>query len=229
MAEEESYPKLISLAVHELRTPVGVVSGYLRMLALDKESPLSERQRRMVDEANKSCTRLVALLAELSEVSKLDDGTLAIVPRALDLFPLIADVASGTQEPEDRGVRVEVVGRAEGATIRGDVDRLRTAFGAIFAAIVREKPGPAVVQVDRRIIGTGTERSAVVIVAERADAQAAYEAATTPFDEKRGGVGLSLPLARRVIEAHGGRLWSPALPDRRAAKSIALVSLPLQT
>jgi len=43
MASEESYPKLISLAVHELRSPASVVSGYLRMLQRDTETPLSDR------------------------------------------------------------------------------------------------------------------------------------------------------------------------------------------
>ena len=74
MASEESYPKLLSLAVHELRTPASVVGGYLRMLQRDTETPLSDRQRKMVDEAEKSCARLVALIAELSEVGKIDAG-----------------------------------------------------------------------------------------------------------------------------------------------------------
>jgi len=55
MAAEESYPKLISLAVHELRAPASVVGGYLRMLQRDTESPLTDRQRQIVDQAEKSC------------------------------------------------------------------------------------------------------------------------------------------------------------------------------
>src|SRR5918912_1241470 len=54
----ENYPQLLSLAVHELRTPASVVGGYLRMLQRDTEPAMSERQRRMIDEAEKSCQRL---------------------------------------------------------------------------------------------------------------------------------------------------------------------------
>ena len=55
------YPPLLSLAVHEFRTPRQVVGGYLRMLQRDGGGPLTDRQRHMIDEAEKSCARLVAL------------------------------------------------------------------------------------------------------------------------------------------------------------------------
>jgi signal transduction histidine kinase len=44
-----------------------------------------------------------------------------------------------------------------------------------------------------------------------------------PFDEKRGGLGLAVPLARRVIEKHGGRVVS----SENQGRSIAIVTLPL--
>ena len=151
MATEDSSTKLISLAVHELRTPVGVVGGYLRMLQRDPATPLDDRQRKMVDEAEKACVRLVALIGALGEIAKFDEG----------LLPLC------------------------------------------------------------------TRTSAVVVVAEEAGVQAAYDAPAGAFDEKRGGLGLSLPFARRVIEAHGGRLWSPDLRDPGAARGAALIAFPL--
>jgi signal transduction histidine kinase len=232
---EESYPRLISLAVHELRTPASVVAGYLRMLQRDTDEPLGERQRKMVDEAEKSCARLVALIAALSEVAKLDEGVVAMSNADTDLFPLVADVADSVHEAADRDVRLEIRGNPSGAIIRGDEQRLRSAFSAIFHAILRETVGPGTVVVDRRIEMDSKPSSAVVIVAEAAAVQAAYTAPIGPFDEKRGGVGLSLPIARRVIEAHRGRLWSPAgressasSPfDHRAARATALVAIPL--
>jgi signal transduction histidine kinase len=229
MASEESYPKLISLAVHELRSPASVVSGYLRMLQRDTETPLSERQRKMVDEAEKSCTRLVALISALSEVGKIDDGLITMSPRKTDVFSLVAEVAKSVHESGEREVLLEVRGQTGGAVMAGDEDRLRTAFGAIFHAILREKAGPCTVIADRRLVNDGARSSAVIVVAEEAGVQTAYDAPAVSFDEKRGGVGLSLAIARRVIEAHGGRIWSPDLPDARDARSTALIALPLES
>jgi signal transduction histidine kinase len=220
-----AYARLLSLAVHELRTPASVVGGYLRMLQRDSESALTERQRKMIDEAEKSCARMVALIAEMSEVSKLDSGAVALGRERLDLFPLVVDVANGVHESGERDVRLEVRGEGSGASVLGDRARLASAFDAVFRAILREQPSSCTVVVDRRVQRNGGRpNAAVVVVAADARVQAAYEANPGVFDEKRGGMGLALPLARRVIERHGGRIWAPVDAEERGA---AIVSIPL--
>ena len=114
----------------------------------------------------------------------------------------------------------------------GDAPRLRTAFDAIFRAILREKPGPSTVVAERRFATRDGHRCAVVVVADDGCVQEAYGREPAPFDEGRGGLGLSLPLARRVIEGHGGRMWSPANignPDNPdpIARGSAIISFPL--
>src|SRR5579862_613195 len=145
MASEESYPDLISLAAHELRTPANVVWGYLRMLQGDSTPAFGERQRHMIDEAEKSCARLAELMAELSELGKLDRGQIAMARRPVDLFGLVGEAAGAVREAEERGVRLEVRGASGGAVIEGDPDRLRAAMSAIFRAILREQPGPCTI------------------------------------------------------------------------------------
>jgi signal transduction histidine kinase len=52
------FARTLSLTVHELRTPVTVVSGYLRMLLKEQGGPLTEKQRKMLEEAERSCGRI---------------------------------------------------------------------------------------------------------------------------------------------------------------------------
>jgi len=68
----KAYADLLSLAVHEFRNPANVVIGYLRMLQRDVQPPLDERQKKLVDEAAKSTARIIEMIAEMSEISKLD-------------------------------------------------------------------------------------------------------------------------------------------------------------
>ena len=171
---------------------------------------MSERQRRMIDEAEKSCARLVAIVAELSDVGKLDSGAVKFTKQPLDLFPLMEKVAELVHEAIDRDVRLTLTGLSDGAHMTGDTTRLRAAFDAIFRAILREKPGPTIVVAERRLVTLDGQPHAVLIVADQERVQEAYDRDPGPFDDMRGGLGLALPLARRVIEGHGGSLWSPA-------------------
>jgi len=232
-SSDNAYPPLISLAVHEFRTPASIVGGYLRMLQKDQEPPMSERQRRMIDEAEKSCARLVAIVAELSDIGKLDSGAIRLAQQPLDFFALLEQMADLVHEGSDRDVKLRLSGPSEGARLTGDVTRLRTAIDGIFRAILREKPGPATVVAERRLDTRDGRPCAVLIVADDGCVQEAYARDAASFDEARGGLGLALPLARRVIEGHGGRLWSPVstsgVPDSPdpIARGSAILSFPL--
>ena len=61
------WPKLLSLAVHEFRTPITVVAGYIRMVLKERAGPISDQQRKLLEEAEKSCGRLSALVTEMSD------------------------------------------------------------------------------------------------------------------------------------------------------------------
>ncbi|HJZ74208.1 MAG TPA: HAMP domain-containing sensor histidine kinase [Vicinamibacterales bacterium] len=224
-----AYSRLLSLAVHEFRTPASVVSGYLRMLERDRDPSLTERQRKMVEEAEKSCARIIAIVNELSDIGKLDGGLISLSRQPIDAFTLVGEVAELVQEARAREVHLKVTGDDRGASMSGDAPRLRAAFEGIFRAILREKAGPCIIVADRRIVTREGRTCAIVIISEEASVQDAYEREPAPFDEKRGGLGLALPLARRVIEGHDGRLWSPKpiRDDDPLRLGSAIVSLPI--
>ena len=120
-------------------------------------------------------------------------------------------------------LRVTEAGPPDGAPMSGDPARLQTAFQAIFRAILREQAGPATVVAERRRETVDGEPGAVVIVAVEGSVQEAYDGASGPFDDRRGGLGLALPLARRVIEGRRGRMRSPASASTASANADSLV------
>src|SRR5262245_64465814 len=85
------WPKLLSLTTHEFRTPMTVVAGYIRMLLKERAGPVPDQQRRLLEEAEKSCARLSALLGEVSELSALEGGTATFNRAAVDLNAVMSE------------------------------------------------------------------------------------------------------------------------------------------
>src|SRR5688572_31266690 len=101
MADAPDWPKVLSLAVHEFRTPLTVVAGYLRMLSTDRVGPLSDSQRRVIDEAERSCGRLSSLLSEVSEVAHFHQGRLTFMRSPVALSRLMQAMET-TPAPDGR-------------------------------------------------------------------------------------------------------------------------------
>lgn len=223
------FPRAMSLAVHELRTPVTVVQGYLRMVLREQAGPLTEKQRKMLEEADRSCARIGTLVSEMSELGKLESQQAALGSTDLDLAALAVEVASNMQEGKDRDVRLDVRGADRPLMVAGDRTRLAAVLSALMHAALRERATPGVIAVHCGTVADGGRSWAVVAIGEDAVTAPLLDAARStppPFDEWRGGLGLALPIGRRVIEAHGGALWS--LPGD-APRAGSAFRLPLQT
>jgi signal transduction histidine kinase len=226
----ETLAKLMSLAVHEFRTPVAVVSGYLRMLLRHFGENLSEQQRKLLQESEKSCGSLATLLSELSELGQMEDGRLALRRDPIPLFALLKQVAEGVHEAEDRGVSLVVRDGGREAVVLGDRDRLSAALTSLLAATLRERAEAGIVVAACALAKGSTREQAVIAIGDGEDAERLAAGGDTvsddPFDEYRGGMGFKLPIAARIVAAHGGRVSSPVAA--RGRLSIVL-SLPVAT
>jgi two-component system sensor histidine kinase BaeS len=206
--------------VHEFRTPLTVVSGYLRMLLKERAGAITDQQRRLLEEAEKSCGRLAALVAEVSELSNLEGGTLTYNRQQTDLRAAIRTAAAQLPPLPDRDVPLDLQLADGPAMLDGDPVRLVQAFSALLAALRRE-----IVTEDPLTVRetTAPDGGFEFLVGDSDALDALAGTGERPvFDEWRGGVGLSLAVARRLIEAHGGRL--SGAPGGR--KSGARVTLP---
>lgn len=216
------WPKLLSLAVHEFRTPITVVAGYIRMLLKDRAGPISDQQRKLLEEAEKSCGRLSALVAEMSDLSNLEGGTAALNRSTVDLRTLLEEAIAALPPMPDREVTVELQS-GDGATVHGDATRLRAAMTALIIALRRELVTTDRLLVQLRNADVDGTPSVVITFGDEEQLrgiEAADASALPRFDEWRGGSGLSLAVARRVIGQHGGALFGPPGDGRAGAIAV---------
>jgi signal transduction histidine kinase len=179
----------------------------------------------MLEEAERSCGRIGGLVAEMSELGKLEGGDVSLARQEFDLAALLVELASEMHEGEDRGVRLELRGAQQPLYVTGDRTRLSAALKALMHSVLRERGEPGVIVVNCAVDTDATPASAVVAIGD----ESLISSLVSPshgFDEWRGGLGMSLPVARRVIEAHGGRIWSLDGSQSRAASALRI---PLRT
>ena len=206
--------EFLSIAAHELRTPLSAVQLQLQSL-LEGPQGIDPRIRKKVERACRSGDRLVALVDTLLDVSRIATGSLTLAPSSFDLVAAVRDVVERFGEHAEQAASVVTVRSA--GPVTGTWDRLRIeqvvtnllgnslkyAAGTPVELTVREDGRDAVLTVSDK--GPGIPES------ERERIFGRFERAA----EIRhfGGLGLGLYVARQIVEAHGGEIAiAPARP-----------------
>ncbi|HYD42559.1 MAG TPA: MEDS domain-containing protein [Anaeromyxobacter sp.] len=217
----------LAVASHELRTPLSALRLSVAALvrAADQGVSSDDDARRRLARAEAQCHRLVRLVETLLDVTRVRSGQLALALDDVDLAALAGDVL------DRMGDTLVAAGccpllRAD-APVRGRWDRVRLeqvltnllqnaaryAGGGPVEVEVRALHGAAVVTVRDHGPGISPARRARLFEAfERIDR-----------DDRRGGLGLGLWIAKRVVEAHGGRI---ELRDAPGGGCAFVVTLP---
>ena len=144
---DPKWDRLLSLTVHEFRTPITVLAGYVRMLLKDRAGPLSPEQRRLLEETEKSCGRLSALIAEMGDLSNLEAGTVTLNRGSVLVSALLSEAIASLPPIPDREIPIVVDVIDDAARVQGDPVRLRNALASVLGALRRE-----VVSSDRLVV-----------------------------------------------------------------------------
>jgi signal transduction histidine kinase len=193
-------PGLLSLLSHELRAPLGVMRGYLRLLD-QQDAPFSAQQRQAIAAALRASDRAAELLAQASTLAQLGRGEAVFNFEEVAVEPLLAAAVDAVELPTDPAVGLQLAA-IPSATVTADEALLRSAMVSLLGAAVRAQPRDTTLVVRARI-EEGSDGEEIIVSAAPTTAQALEEA---ELNLSRGGLGLDLPIARHLIAAHRGRV-----------------------
>ncbi|MDE8652581.1 sensor histidine kinase [Novosphingobium album (ex Liu et al. 2023)] len=217
---------------YELRTPLTSIGGFAELLQAGVGCELDENGRDYVQAILNSAARLGEQIESILDLSQSEAGLLPLALEDIELMPLVKAVVEERAAPiRQCGLTLDLQGNGLVGTIRGDRRRLARALGHLVDNAISATPrgGRILVQVTRERHGTGDVAQIVVSdngagMDERALARAldgVKVSADGKTIERRQGLGL--PLARQLIEAHGGTLRLMSEPGQGTA---AIVELP---
>jgi signal transduction histidine kinase len=193
---------------HELRTPLTSVKEATHLLLDRVQGPLTAKQARLVDIIAASSDRLLRLVNQVLELSRLRARLLPIERRAVDMEKVVVRALEELRpQVEDKGL---VLGRATSGSdfaLQGDEDRLLRVVVNLVGNAIKFTPHGAAVTVGLADLGPELE-----IAVE--DTGIGIPATDLPriFDpykqahRGRGGSGLGLAIVKGLVEAHGGRI-----------------------
>ena len=212
--------EFVSAVSHELRSPLTTITGALDIVLSEYAGRLSDKQRRYVDLARDSCTRLNQIVDDFLDVARSERGRIAMNLTPILLDELGREVVERFRVPA-QARKIRVLTNTEGGSMRiiGDPDRLTQVLNNLLSNAVKFTPEGGVIEVE--IFGPSVASSHVGVSVYNNGAPIPHDARERIFekferlegtDRQVGGTGLGLAISRAIIEAHGGRIWleSPA-------------------
>lgn len=202
---------LLSTISHELRTPLTLIRTSIGLL-LDTD-PDAEMQQRLLRNIKQSTDRMHLLVTDLLDLARMRGDRLDLQVRSVDLGELISGAVSLMRPLSDEhGQQIDVALPEPPPVIPGDYRRLERVLLNLLGNAIK------FARADSRIaITVGEDARAVTVAVQDSGPGIPTEALPHLFDQfftartsstsHNIGAGLGLPIAKGIVEAHGGRIW----------------------
>ena len=221
----------LASAAHELKTPLAVIKGYYDLLLTSSLGRLSEKQRDILEESKESCERLVRLVSMFLNYSALESGKLVLQLRENDLRDCLDELSKRWLEAFQRkGVRLDTSFDPSIPNFRFDYQKVQQAAANLLDNALKHTPAGGCVTLralphfwERRVSEASPPQERRRFRLPRPNSVEVSVADTGPgiapehhqeifedfvrVDRNTTGMGLGLAIAKRLVQAHRGKIW----------------------
>lgn len=207
--------EFVSMASHELRTPMTAIKSYLWMTIYDKKTKFLPEVQEYLNRAYISTERLINLVSDMLNVSRIESGRYQLTPKKFDLVKLASEVYSElTPKAKEKEQKFNFEKAEKEVMVEADPDKIHQVLlnlagnalkftpekGEISIQVVLEKERVSVLVVDN---GPGITR------ADQKKLFQKFSRLENSFSEvaQNSGTGLGLYISKQIIEMSGGKIW----------------------
>ena len=199
---------------HELRTPLNSISGFTQVILEGLDGPLTKEMEEDLGLIEKNAGHLLILINEVLDMAKIEAGRLSVTLGPANLYQVLEEVVKTTSPlARENNLTISLVNNLpEDLIVMADDMRIQQVMiNLIGNAMKFTHEGGVIIRSDIRedsiIIkvidtGLGIPPELLETVFE------AFSQVDTSTTRKAGGTGLGLPISKRFIEMHNGRLWA---------------------
>ena len=225
--------EFLSRMSHELRTPLNAVLGFAQLLRVDANQPLSPAQRAKVEHIERAGAHLLAMIADVLDLSRIEAGGLPLSLEALRVAQVIDDAMSlMAHDAQHAGVSIGHDAPDARLHVRGDHVRLRQVLTNLLSNAIKYNRAGGSVRIRTRVeVGRAGGPSLVAIsVADTGPGLSAeqrlrlYEPFNRLGAERSGieGTGIGLVITRKLVELMGGLIDVDSEPGSGSCFTVRL-------
>jgi len=220
--EKKQFLRFVSIAAHDLKAPLAAIQTFLGVMLDGFAGDLNEKQKHMMQRASQRINELLNLISNLLDIPRIEMGQLVHEMKEVSLAQVIDSfVEEGLSLAEQKGLKFSVHIPPDLSCLYGVPTRLKQVITNLVNNAINYTDEGEVVM---RVVETDSE-----ILVQVADTGSGIPADDIPRlfeDFFRGsnagpkGTGLGLSISRRIIQAHGGKIWaeSPCAETGKGSK-----------
>jgi signal transduction histidine kinase/CheY-like chemotaxis protein len=225
---EREKSEFVALISHELRTPLTSIKGYVDILLGARAGELSDEQRRFLSTVKRNSERLIALISDLLDMSRLATGKIQLRREPLNVEQAIHHVTrSCSAEIEAKHHRMTVRIPEGLPAVLADRERVQQILTQLLSNAIKYTPQDGTIDVSAREEGNRVRISVRdtgvgLTPDEQAKLFTQFFRAGNPLVEESSGSGLGLTIARSLTRMHGGEIDVSSTPGQGSTFSFTL-------
>lgn len=200
----------VSHVSHELRTPLTSIKAYVEALVDNSDDPQFIQRKEFLDIVSKETNRLIRIVNDVLDVSKIEFGQRPMTRTAVDLGTVVAEVFDMLSPAlRDRSVRIEADVPSDLPRIEGDADLIKQVFINLISNAIKYSPRGTTVTVGAReeavnVLVSVSDQGVGIPKDEIGNVFDKYFRARSQKTSKMEGLGLGLAIVKNIVEQHGG-------------------------
>lgn len=206
----------VSIASHELKTPITSLKASLQLLEKFKDDLNSPVSRKLINQSTKSMGKISKLVDDLLNVSRMNIGQLPLNKNPFKLNSLIEEIVKGFVL--SHSIKIEVIGKQD-IKIIADEHRIDQVITNFIANIYKHAKGVTEIKVVSEVINADSVEVSVIDNGKGIDAQKIpfifdryYQG--SHINDNMSGLGLGLYIAADIIQRHGGEIGVDSILDK---------------
>lgn len=207
--EKSRFLRFLGIAAHDLKAPLTAIQGYLWVMVGGYSGELNEKQKNMLERSTHRITELLNLISDLLDIPRIETGQIVEEMKDVSLSQVVKKCVQDQRNlAKEKGIKLKVELPETLPKIRGSSPRLQQVItNLVNNAITYTTEGSVTLKAKEMNKEVRVEVIDTGIGIPPEDLPRMFEDFFRASNVETKGTGLGLSITKRIVEAHGGKIW----------------------